>query len=387
MTRKMTRKTSVLLVLALLSAFSLGCGLLDSLTKSATEKGAEIVEQGKATLEAVVTEAAPTQPPSDGAKQATQAPTAAPAQGDTIDLTALTSVEELDSFRMTSVITWTKVMTDNTSESGIMEMLTETDRASQSSRFRLSGELPDTTGGVTPDGDVMEMIQIGNNMYMSTAAGEWIAMQAGAEGSGEPFGWISDPRDFFAHGSGTYVKTEREPVNGYRDTKLYRHSESGVGGLGFGAADKVESDVWVAEVGQGADKVAVIVRVVSTWSGTDADKTEWLGGIQIDVTDINEPIAIEPPEGVEAPGMPADVPIMDGATNVQSMMGINTYSIAATADEVIGFYDEEMRVNGWEADEGGIPGMRTYTKENRQATLIVEETDDGSEVTIMIVEQ
>jgi hypothetical protein len=232
----MTRgRIPVLLVLALLTTFSLGCGLLDGLTKSATEKGAEIVEQGKATLEAVVTEAAPTQPPAYGARQATQVPTAAPAtaapaQGDTIDLTTLTSVEELDSLRMTSVITWTKVMTDNTSESGVMEMLTETDRASQSSRFRLSGELPDTTGGVTPDGGVMEMIQIGNNMYMSTTAGEWIAMQMSAEDIQEQFGLVSDPRDF-AYGSGTYVRTEREPVNGYRDTKLYRYSESGVGGL------------------------------------------------------------------------------------------------------------------------------------------------------------
>jgi hypothetical protein len=140
-------------------------------------------------------------------------------------------------------------------------------------------------------------------------------------------------------------------------------------------------------VGQGADKVTVIVKVVSTWSGTDADKTKWSGGMQIDVTDINEPIAIEPPEGVEAPGMPEDVPIMAGATNVQSVMGINSVKIAATADEVLAFYDEGMAANGWEAEEGGIPGMRTYTKENRQATLMVEEQDGGSEVTIMIAEQ
>lgn len=383
-------KTAMLLALAFLTTFALGCGLLDSLTKKASDKGTEIVEQGKATIEAAVTEAVAEAPAATEVAAEQEEPTAAPTEpasepvsGDTIDLSALTPTEDLDSFRMTAVITWTNVMTDGTSESGTMEMRNEIDRASESSRFTMSGEWPDMTGGLGSDGGMMELVQIGSSMYMNSGDGEWVTMQMSAEDVQDQFGWDADPSEF-AHGTGTFVKTET--ANGYA-AKRYHYSESGVGDLGFGQVDESSSDVWVAEVGSGADAATVIVKVDTTFSGVDIAGTEWSGGMQVDVTDINEPVVIAPPEGVEPPGMPEDVPIMDGAANVQSMMGINTFEVDATVDEVIAFYDDEMPANGWTAGDNSTPGVRQYTKDGREATLMVEEKDSGSSVTLMVAEQ
>lgn len=382
----MTRsKTSVLLVLALLATFTLGCGLLDSLTKKATEKGAEVVEQAKATAESVVTQAVSSQAPS---KEATQAPTAEEATAEptevaeakaeeTVDLSDVGDFEALDSYRMVVTMTWKEVKADGTTEEGTMEMLNEYDRASQSRRFKISGSAPDSEGVAAGEAGELEMIQIGTTSYMRSN-GEWMAAQL-EDDADDQMNWMSDPDDFTS-GEGTYVG--KETANGV-SAKHYHYVEAGVGGMGigFGAADRAESDVWVSE------EHNVVVKAVIEWEGKDVEGTQWTGSMGLDVTDINEPIVIEAPEGVEPPGMPEDVPLMEGATNVESVMGINTFNVAVSADEVIAFYDEEMAANGWEAEDSGIPTMRTYVKGDRQAMLMVEETDGGCEVTIMIGEQ
>jgi len=109
--------------------------------------------------------------------------------------------------------------------------------------------------------------------------------------------------------------------------------------------------------------------------------------MKIDVTDINQPIVIEPPEGVEVPAWPEDVPLMEGATNVSSVVsgtGVNTYEIAVPCDQVVAFYDEEMPTNGWDRPD---PAMHIYVKGNRQARLLGGEQDGGCGVTIMIGEE
>jgi len=382
----MTRnKTSILLILALLATFSLGCGLLDSLTKKATEKGAEVVEQAKATVESVATQAAPTQPPSEAAaeavplKEATAEPTeVAEAEAEeTVDLSDVGDFDALDSYRIVVTMTWKEVKADGTSEEGTMEMLNEYDRASQARRLKISGSTPDAEGVPAGEAGELEMIQIGTTSYMRSGD-EWMAAQL-EDDSDDEMTWMLDPDDF-ASGEGTYVG--KETVNGV-SAKHYHYVAAGVGGMGigFGAADRVESDVWVSE------EHNVVVKVVAEWEGKDDEGSNWTGSMGLDVTDINEPIAIEPPEGVEPPGMPEDVPLMEGATNVESVMGINTFNVAATADEVMAFYDEEMPANGWEAEDSGIPTMRSYAKGDRQAMLMVEETDGGCEVTMMISEQ
>lgn len=388
-------RTALLLTLAVLATLTLGCGLLDSLTKKATETGGAIVQQGKATIEAAVTKAVsdapsepetePTEAPSGQEAKPTEEvaePTAEPVAGDAIDLSALADMKQLDSFRMTAVISWTQVMTDGTSESGAMEMNSETDRASQSSRLRMIGQLPSAAMG-SGEASEMELIQIGTAMYMNTGDGDWIAMQMSPEDVQDQFGWDTDPRDF-AYGDGKYVGVET--VNGY-EAKRYHYDESEFGDLGFGEVDESSSDVWVAKIGNGADALSVIVKVSSSFKGVDVAGTEWSGGMRVDVTDINEPVVIEPPEGVEPPGMPDDVPLMDGATNVQSVMGMNSFEVDATVEEVTAFYDEEMVANGWTLGESALPEMRTYTKDARTATLIVEAKDAGCSVTLMIAEQ
>ncbi|HHX45736.1 MAG TPA: hypothetical protein GX714_17405 [Chloroflexi bacterium] len=174
-------------------------------------------------------------------------------------------------------------------------------------------------------------------------------------------------------------------MNGY-EAKRYHYSEGAVDDLGFGRMDESSADVWVAEIGTGDAAVTVVVKAQTTFAGKDLAGVEWSGEMTVDVTDVNAPITIEAPEGVEPPGMPEDVPLMEGAENVQSVMGINTFEVEATLDEVMAFYDDEMAANGWSLDDDSVPGMRTYTKDARSAMLMAEETEAGASVTIMISE-
>lgn len=380
------RRTAFLLVLALLTTFALGCGLLDGLTQKASEKGAEIVEQGKAAVEAAATEAVAAQPeptkPPEAVAEPTEEPTDAPEateapSADTVDLSSVADFETLDSYRLNVTISWKKTPKEGAVEEGTMEMLEEFDRASSSRRFKMSGMWPGDVGLAAESGE-MEMIQIGNASYIGSD-GEWMSMQSSEDEAQDQIGWSFDPSDF-ASGEGTYVGTEN--VNGV-SAKRYHYEERGGGslGLGFGAIDEADSDVWVSV------EHNVVVKVATTWQGTDTDGTEYAGSLDLNVTDINQPVVIEAPEGVEPPGMPEDVPLMDGATNVQSMAGINTYDTSASLDDVIAFYDEEMPANGWTAGDDSIPGMRQYTKGGRQAMLMVEEKDAGCSVTLMVAEE
>ncbi|HHX45737.1 MAG TPA: hypothetical protein GX714_17410 [Chloroflexi bacterium] len=213
------KKTVLLLAFALLTALTLGCGLLDSLKKKAVDEGAQLVEQGKATVQAAVTEAAPDKTPDTEPLSETAEPTEAPTEpaskptGDGIDLAALSSMDSLNSFRMVASINWTRVMTDGTSESGSMRMLTERDRAAQASRLSIEGALPDAVPSLVGEGKTMELIQIGTSMYVNTGDGEWMAMQMGADQVEDQFSWDADPRDF-ARGQGSYEGRDGERLRG-----------------------------------------------------------------------------------------------------------------------------------------------------------------------------
>ena len=388
MTRK---KTLLLLVLALLTMLPLACGPSDDQSKKATEKAVEVGEQGKATV------AAPTQVPSGGSGQQakptaepTKMPTEAPTQAATqapkptiaateesADLSEVAGIEGLDSYRMTSMIAWKQVKKDGTTEEGVLNMLEEFDRATRARRYKISGSAP-SDDGTSESGDV-EMIQIGTSSYMRSGD-EWVSAQVDPSAVDVQASMLPDANDL-PTGEGTYVGSET--VNGV-SAKHYRYEESEFSGVAFGDVDHAELDLWVSE------EYKVVVKAETSWEGEDDEGTQWSGTMKIDVTDINQPIVIEPPEGVEAPAWPEDVPLMEGATNVSSVVsgtGVNTYEIAVPCDQVVAFYDEEMPTNGWEIKDRPDPAMHIYVKGNRQAMLLVGEQDGGCGVTIMIGEE
>ncbi len=78
----------------------------------------------------------------------------------------------------------------------------------------------------------------------------------------------------------------------------------------------------------------------------------------------------EPPPVVEAPrGVPDDVPVMDGAYQLQATRSGNNvlYQVDATVDEVVAFYQEELPKFEWEMagpPDNAIGSIGTMLREN-----------------------
>ncbi|MGC9361154.1 MAG: hypothetical protein ACP5G7_12430, partial [Anaerolineae bacterium] len=200
---------------------------------------------------------------------------------------------------------------------------------------------------------------------------KWIAMTAEEETLEDP--WFYSPDQYV---SGDSQRVGTDTVNGYRCVH-YRARETDAL---LGIEHLAEADYWVST------EHDIVVRGIVSWivDTADGESGEW--HMQWDITEINEPITIVAPEGVAKPGLPEDVPLMPGASNVSSMMGITSFEIDATADEVAAFYMEALEGNGWTHEESPIPVMHSFSKDSRELTLMLDDEQTPTAVTIMIAE-
>jgi len=193
-------------------------------------------------------------------------------------------------------------------------------------------------------------------------------------------GWFTNPTTAMGN-DGKFIGLET--INGFR-AKHYRYTGEAVVGSVVGIGGSIEiaqSDVWVSE------EYNIIVKYESRWKGTADDGTESDWSYLSEVTLVNEPITIEPPEGVSKPGLPGDVPMMSGATDVNAFSGIVTFKVSASIAEVMDYYASALPDNGWEAgDDMGVEGMASFTKDGRSLTLMASEEDDATSVTILVQE-
>jgi len=294
---------------------------------------------------------------------ATATPQEEPAEEETIDANRATDLERLDSYRMAQVIDW-KAETDEGSEEGRMRWEIAYVREPRAMHWRMMGQ-------EGPDADEeswMEMIWIDGVTYMNYGD-EWMAFSSDDEDMAEAWGYA--PEDVVTDDS---QRIGTETVNGYRSVH-YRAT-----GMGLALAGELrQADYWVST------EYDVVVRGIVQWISTVGDDSgEW--NMQWDVTDINEPIVITAPEGVDKPGLPDDVPLMPGASNVSSMMGFTNFETDATAAEVTEFYMQALEDNGWTFESSMIETMHSFNKEGRSLTLMIDDESTPTTVTIMIGE-
>jgi hypothetical protein len=303
----------------------------------------------------------PTQAPEPTAAEADDADEAAGEDEDeTVAFEEVSALEKLDSYRLNTYMEgiWGQ------GEEGSVDMLVEYVSEPEARRVVLTGV----------DGDVMEMIRIGDTQYMKSDD-TWITMQSsGGDSVLEGMGYLQDPEDYF-EGEGEYLG--QETVNGL-ETKHYHYEEQDLvlGGV-TGAVTLAEADVWVST------EYDVYVKYVVKWEVDIPDEGKHSTMIEANLTDINEPITIEAPDAGET-GLPDDVPMIEGATDTMSIGTMTMFTVEKAADEVMTFYMDEMQANGWQVDEemGGV--MATFTKDERTAQIMVGEEEGETSVTIVI---
>lgn len=372
-------KPGRLLALALVAALLLslsGCKLIvNTLSKVAESATVESPTQSASKPSSKAT-ARPTAK-SGGDKAQEDQPTEAP-EDELVDPDSLRSLEGLDSYHLVQRGTFTDILTDTTETTTRMDIEVwevKEPRASHTIYTSQKDQEPET---------YMEIISIGSETYMKSSDNEeWFAMSS-SEPSTSSFGeigWFTDPKSVMGS-EGKYIG--KEIIAGL-PSKHYRYTGKSVVGsiLGTGGViETAQADVWVSE------EYNIVVKYESRWKGTDEDGKQSDWSFSSEVTEVNQPITIEPPEGVAKPGLPDDVPMMDGATEVNAFAGIVSFKVSASLAEVMDYYKTALPDNGWEEGEGmGVEGMAAYTKDGRSLTLMVSEEDGSTSVTIMISEE
>jgi hypothetical protein len=109
-----------------------------------------------------------------------------------------------------------------------------------------------------------------------------------------------------------------------------------------------------------------------------------------ELTDINQPITIQPPANCS--GAAEDIPVMADAQDQAAMGDMTTYSSPSTFEDVVAFYEKEMKAMGWTETEGAgmsIEGMSTksYTKDGRTVQIMISGDSSGGKTTVMITEE
>jgi len=359
------RTLALVILVSLLALLTMSCALTDLLKKEATEKIEEVVsEEGKGTPPSVKTVEAKEEAPTKASEPTAESDDEGPPD--------LASVIELDSYRQRI-----KMEGKHGDEPHSTDMLIEYVADPPAQRTVVSGTDPEEGEDMS-----MEFIQIGDTTYMGGPDGEWMAMTSGDSPDMTEMG-LMDLEDNFYSDECKYKGKEK--VNGL-ETRHYQCNEKALMAMptmGGGTIQDAEGDVWVST------KYNVAVKMIFSWKGKDNEGVAIEGRLEMNLTDINKPIKIEAPEGVEKPGLPDDIPMMNGAHDVNAMMGMVNFIVDKPAADVAKYYKSAMPKNGWKFDEGASMGdnMLSFTKGDRSANVMLNEEDSATNVTIMVQEE
>jgi len=310
-----------------------------------------------------------TQPPAPP----TDAPTSAgePGGAEEVDLGLGSDLTSLSSYRATYVYRWESTK-DGTTESGTWQVSEEVVR--QPPARRLIWSSPD-------QGDeTFEIIEVGDRVYF-LAGDTWMEMDSGEDSLLSPDDFLSDPLGALSGSRGKLVQSN-VVVNGVA-TDQYTFDESTLSSThGLGGVATARGDVWVSR------QHGVVVKYEARFEGQELAATSGGAGaleMVYDLTDLNEPITIEPPAAFQA-AMPQDIPLLDDAKEVAAFMGTVTYRTSRSVEEAQAFYDAQMVAMGW-TSAGGFPGFSSFTRDGRTAQVVMTPDDGETVVTVSTGEQ
>jgi hypothetical protein len=322
--------------------------------------------------------AQPTQPPAD--KPAAVEPTAEP---EGLELSSVTAgLGELNSYKAAFTMTFEGKENGQPKSSTLAftEEFVKDPPAKRTVITGLGAMFGGDTGTPTPEqSSGIESIEVGGKQYSKMGD---ICSQITAE-SGPQANTMMDPNSIIGGVRGAQ-RVGNETINGV-PTVHYKLDVSSLQTLGYLNGN---GDVWVAEPGN------YVVKY--TYQATGSDKL--LGGSSdsegtikwdYEVSDVNQPITIQAPENCG--GAAEDIPMMTDAQDQAAFGGMSTYSTPSKFEDVMAFYEKEMKANGWTEAEGGMSAegvsMKSYTKDGRTVQVMITADSSGDKTSVMITEE
>ena len=375
----MTRRYWLLLTLTIFLALALAaCGGKGDKTPPSEETAAPTAQ---ATVRSSAAEKEPVAEPTMEAEVVpTDEPTDAPAptpEGESLSLASRdTGLDALTSYRLTWHAEW-KSMDQGKEDQGAWDWTEE--YTSDPKARHLSMSIPDSSD--TARTGAFEMWQIGDTSYMKSGEDEE-CMSFSTEGAEKDIQkGTFNPSMLGSIEDAKYVG--RETINGI-PTKHYKYdSKTGM----LAALGEVSGETWVATDG------GYVVKDTVKWTGggglfglgastTATGDGSWTW----ELSDINEPFEITPPEGCE--GSQLDLPIMPVAKEKTRFGDMIGYKTVGTLAEAVKFYKDELPAAGWkpegEPTEMGELVMLNYLKDDQKLSVMISGTEGDISVILTV---
>jgi hypothetical protein len=176
--------------------------------------------------------------------------------------------------------------------------------------------------------------------------------------------------------------SDDETVNGI-PVLHYRFDESNLTGRDL---SELQGDVYVSKEDN------YVVRLVAEGTGPldifGEERSSNLS-LEMNVSDVNEPITIEPPAACDEVGQ--EFPVLEGATELGSFAGLTSYQVEAALEDVIAFYEDEMPALGYELDDDSVvtedTAILTFSAEDLPPVTVTISEEEGGLTSVLITRE
>jgi hypothetical protein len=304
--------------------------------------------------------------------------------------TSISGLESLNSYRVSFRFDWNGIKGDQP-VTGYMAMRSAFVREPPAQELYFEGQ------GFEGEADQglgqVSFVQVGDTAWFyESESDSWMQVPAGSLDFAE--GLFLQPEDLLEDFDVSKGRRSLLPeqVNGVQSHK-YTFDEDDFDLSDPSTGEQVtraQGEVYVAVDG------GYVVRLVvdADFNYEDPDELFEEGNVKMtfDISDVNQPIIIEPPAEAEAQaGGRDDIPMLPDAEVDFASAELISYRTASSAEDTAGFYQEEMTKNGWTAEddtmtfEGGA--FLNYTKGNETASIIISSEENETSVLINVTQE
>lgn len=304
---------------------------------------------------------------------------------ESVDVNGIVSkVADLTSYRMTMAIEMVEESSDGTTKTTTIttESTSVTNPPANSVNMTIEGDIPELAGM----GSIL-FVQIEDTIYSVLPGMGCVSGAAGEQGFENPFSDLADTSTFLDGVTGATRVLPNETINGV-ETIHYTFEQSSL--PSDSGLQSVGGDLYVAVEG------GYMVRLILDGSGQLSALTDSPEGgtgtlhLQMDLSDVNQPLTVEPPEGCDATD--SAYPMLDGATNLISMAGFTSYQVSGVSvADAAAFYQTEMVAAGYTADEDSTfitdtSAILSFAKDGKNVTVTISEDAASGGLNVLITE-
>jgi len=298
--------------------------------------------------------------------------------------TSVLGLESLNSYRATFRFDWEGTK-GGEPVTGSMEMRSAFVREPPAQELYFEGQ--GFEGGEEQGLGKVAFIQIGDAAWFYEGESDsWMQVPAGSlDFAG---GLFFQPQDLLEDFD--VIKGRRNPlpkqVNGVQ-CYVYTFDEEDFSLAVAGTVERADGEVCVAV--DGGYVVQLVVDADFRYADPEEVFEEGNVKMTFDISDVNQPITVEPPADAEVQaGGRDDIPMLPDADVEFSSAEFNSYRTASSVADAAQFYQDEMPKQGWTADSGNMVfdenALLHYNKGSEVADVIISSDAGGTTVLITI---